>query len=203
MSHNIDKIFYINLDRRPDRKQDIENELNHFGLQFERFAAVDTQGNGCHGCTLSHYFLIKHAKQMGYKNIMIVEDDFEFIVEKEEFENKLTVLFEQKPNFDICMLSACIQIAEPDSNPNFRRIIESSASSGYIINSHYYDKMINLFDWSIPKLVTTGMNWIFTIDQIWKIHQINDNWFTFDKLIGKQRPGFSDCGNSYSENNWS
>ena len=37
MSHNIDKIFYINLDRRIDRRNEIEQELNNVELQYERF----------------------------------------------------------------------------------------------------------------------------------------------------------------------
>ena len=30
MSQNIDKIIYINLEKRKDRKENIENELNKF-----------------------------------------------------------------------------------------------------------------------------------------------------------------------------
>jgi hypothetical protein len=205
MSHYIDTIIYINLERRPDRKEDIENELNKFGLKYTRFIAVDTPGYGCYGCSLSHLHILKYVKEMGYKNVMIVEDDFQFLVDKEEFENKITLLFEKKPNFDVCMLSACIQQVQPDpdSNPNFRRIIEASASSGYIIQSHYYDKLIEIFEWSFPKLIETRMEWIYTLDQVWKRLQVTDNWITFEKLVGKQRPGFSDCGNSYSDNVWS
>jgi GR25 family glycosyltransferase involved in LPS biosynthesis len=205
MSHYIDEILYLNLERRRDRRQDIENELNKFGLHYKRVIAIDTPSYGCYGCSLSHLHMLKYAKEMGYKNVMILEDDFQFLVDKEEFENKMRILFEQKPNFDVCMLSAFIQKVEPDteSNPNFRKIVEASASSGYIIQSHYYDKLIGLFEWSFPLLLETHMEWIYTLDQVWKRLQVTDNWVTFEKLVGKQRPGFSDCGNAYSNNDWS
>ena len=32
MAHNIDKIYYINLNKRTDRREQIEKELNEFGL---------------------------------------------------------------------------------------------------------------------------------------------------------------------------
>ena len=35
------KIFYINLDRRPDRDQNVKNILNRLGLNAERVSAVD------------------------------------------------------------------------------------------------------------------------------------------------------------------
>ena len=36
----IDGIFYINLDHRTDRKEEIERELTRFDLKFERFPAI-------------------------------------------------------------------------------------------------------------------------------------------------------------------
>jgi hypothetical protein len=44
MSHNIDKIFYINLDKRKDRQEQIEKELVEFDLfkNSERIQAIET-----------------------------------------------------------------------------------------------------------------------------------------------------------------
>jgi GR25 family glycosyltransferase involved in LPS biosynthesis len=62
MSHNIDKIFYINLEKRKDRREEIEKELNTFGLYYERFEAIETPGFGILGCGLSHLSVLKIAK---------------------------------------------------------------------------------------------------------------------------------------------
>ena len=40
MSHNIDHIFYINLERRTDKREEVERELHDFGLVGERFDAI-------------------------------------------------------------------------------------------------------------------------------------------------------------------
>ena len=54
MSHNIDKIFYINLDKREDRRSQIEEQLSHYDLHhYERFSAIYKPLNGI-GCAQSH-----------------------------------------------------------------------------------------------------------------------------------------------------
>lgn len=78
MSTNIDKIIYINLNKRIDRRTDIEKDLNDFNLEYERFEAIETPGFGILGCGQSHLAVLKLAKERGYKNILIFEDDFTF-----------------------------------------------------------------------------------------------------------------------------
>ena len=82
------KIYYINLNKRPDRREHIEKELNAFDLRYE---AIETKGFGIHGCGLSHLNVIKMAKENNYENVLILEDDFTFLVSKEEFEKQLDV----------------------------------------------------------------------------------------------------------------
>ena len=72
MSHNIDKIYYINLNKRTDRREQIEKELNEFGLNYERFEAIETHGFGIHGCGLSHLAVLKLAKENIYENVLIL-----------------------------------------------------------------------------------------------------------------------------------
>lgn len=65
--------FLVNLKRRPDRLTSIQKEMEYIGWDFELFEAVDT--NSHVGCTRSHTSLIKLAKEKGWKNILIIEDD--------------------------------------------------------------------------------------------------------------------------------
>jgi glycosyl transferase family 25 len=73
MNKYIDKIIYINLNKRVDRRADIENELNLFSLRYERFSAIEHE-DGAIGCALSHLEVLKIAKKNNYKNILILED---------------------------------------------------------------------------------------------------------------------------------
>jgi hypothetical protein len=56
MSKNITKIFYINLDKREDRKDEIETELRTYDLfdNAERIQAIETPGQGILRC-ISYY----------------------------------------------------------------------------------------------------------------------------------------------------
>ena len=61
MNH-IDKIFYINLDERKDRKEQIEKEFEKFEIpleKVERFEAIKHQ-YGMIGCSKSHFVSFKN-----------------------------------------------------------------------------------------------------------------------------------------------
>ena len=138
---------------------------------------------------------MKIAKERGYKNILIFEDDFEFLVSKELFEEQLNLLFTSNIAFDICMLSYnLIQSDVYENEPFLTKVLEAQTTSGYIVNHTMYDELINLYEWAIPLLSSTRQHWIYSIDQIWKKYQPITNWYCFTKRCGKQRASYSDNG---------
>lgn len=192
MSHNIDKIIYINLDKRVDRKEEIEKELNQFDLKYERFKAIETPSFGSLGCYKSHLSILKLAREKKYKNILILEDDFEFLVSKEEFEKNISDFFALNISFDVCMLSYGLRQGITLEYNVINKVIEAQTASGYIVNNHYYDKLIELYETNLPLLEETNAHWIYANDQIWKQYQPSDNWFYFKTRLGKQRASYSD-----------
>src|ERR1700733_16232186 len=80
--------FYINLDRRPDRRAEMEAELARYNLKeaYKRFSAADgnsLRGPNPHlkegemGCFTSHYLLLK--ENLGQtKPLHVIEDDVVF-----------------------------------------------------------------------------------------------------------------------------
>ena len=98
-----DKIICINLDRRPDRWAEVQLQFIKAGItNVERFSAVDgnprgwghvkdrIEGKGINyikpesfggvaGCIASHTDIWKMAKEKGWSNVLIVEDDCDFI----------------------------------------------------------------------------------------------------------------------------
>jgi len=193
MSHNLDAIFYINLDKRTDRKEEIEEELKKMELTAERFSAIERPPpNGIVGCGLSHLAVIKTAKERGYKNVLILEDDFVFIVDKPVFEETLSELFEKAPNFDVCFISYCLEEEQKSEFSFLKKVRFSSTASGYIINSHYYDAIIELYEWAFPLLEATGRHWLYANDQVWRVLQSYDNWYCTIPRLGVQSDGFSD-----------
>lgn len=199
MSNFIDKIIYINLSKRTDRRELIEIELNNFNLNYERFDAISTPDFGIYGCGLSHLAVLKMAKEKGYKNILILEDDFEFLVSKEVFEENLKTFFEGNIEYNVCMLSYNMQEFVNCDGINVNKVLFAQTASGYIVNSNYYDKLIELYEWCLPLLISTKQHWLYANDIVWKDCQRNDNWYYFKTRIGKQRAGYSDNSNVFRD----
>ena len=204
MSQTIDKIIYINLDSRQDRRTEIESVLQDYSLtNAERFPAIYRDPPmGIAGCGYSHLAVLKLAKERKYKHVLILEDDFIFTISKERVEEKLQRLFETcgnysegniNPLFDVFMLSYNVIRCEPVANSNeYIRLLSAETASAYIVAEHYYDTLIHLYETNIPLLEQTGQHWIYANDQIWKRLQCKDRWLGFTNAIGKQRPSFSD-----------
>jgi GR25 family glycosyltransferase involved in LPS biosynthesis len=193
MSHHIEKIFYINLDKREDRRKEIEDELSKYELVGERYSAIYTPHSGIVGCGYSHLNVLKLAKERGYKNVLILEDDFEFVVSKEQLNESLTDFFENTPKYDVCLLSYVIQKSEDiPGNTLIRKIIDGQTASGYIVNADYLDVLIDLYEWAIPALERTNEHWNYANDHVWKRLQPDANWFYFINRLGKQRDSYSD-----------
>ncbi len=199
MSRNLNGIIYINLDRRTDRRAQIEEELRAFGLKGERFAAID-EGGGI-GCTKSHLEVLKVAKKRGYRNVLILEDDFMFTVSRDELEHNLSELFEGAINFDVCMLSYNMFQSKPTSWPFLSKVLEAQTASGYIVNSQFYDSLISSLETAAAMLEQTHQHWLYMNDQYWKSLQPNSNWFAFTPRCGKQRGSFSDNSGKYEDYN--
>jgi hypothetical protein len=79
--------FVVNLERRPDRLEHIQKEMDYMGWDYEVFKAVDLNNHG--GCTLSHTQIIKIAKERGYDSVMVIEDDCTFLPYSKDLINKI------------------------------------------------------------------------------------------------------------------
>jgi len=195
MSASVDRVFYINLERRPERRTAVEDELRKVGLleNAERFQAVDTSTFGILGCGLSHLAVLKTAKARGYRNVLIVEDDLVFLVEKEELEQSLRELFDSKLEFGVCMLAYNLVESEPVAGHDFlQRVKKAHTAAAYLVAASLFDPLIELYEGAMPLLESTRQHWIYANDQIWTSLQREGNWYCFSKRIARQAPGWSD-----------
>jgi len=197
MSNHIDRIIYINLAKRTDRREQIEKELDDYGLIYERFDAIETPGMGILGCGYSHLAVLKMAKERGYKNVLILEDDFTFLESREVVESELVRFFDSEVDYDVCMISYNLKRVADSEYDFLYRSQEVQTASGYIVNARYYDTLIGLFEDAFPKLAETGAHWLYANDQVWKPLQTRDVWYCFKTRLGKQRDGFSDNTGKY------
>jgi hypothetical protein len=102
-----DKIICINLDKRKDRWGDAQIQFRKAGIEVERYTAID--GNpmgwshwrdkiegasidnikprsfwGAAGCIASHTNIWKMAKENNWSNVLIIEDDCDFVDELQQ-----------------------------------------------------------------------------------------------------------------------
>ena len=199
MADKIDKIFYINLDRRTDRRDLIEMDLAKIGLNAERFPGIPFEP-GIVGCGKSHLAVMKMAKERGYKNVLILEDDFTFLVSKEELDVALEKFFSNVKEYDVCMF-CCQNMVEVSTRPHpfLSRLVEANNASAYLINGAYLDTLIQLYEHALPLLERTGEHWNYANDQVWKSLQRKDRWFCFHPRLGKQRSGYSDNAKAFMD----
>lgn len=158
----IDKIFVINLDRRTDRLSKISDALKRLDLPYERFKAIE---GGIKGCAMSHYGVIELAKNRGYKNILVLEDDAIFV---EDFFDKLNKHI-IPVNWNMIYLgSSNILKFKNEGEGGIVRIRSCSSAHAIIINESIYDALlaVNDFNGHLDDIYSRIMedNWVYTLD---------------------------------------
>jgi glycosyl transferase family 25 len=195
----IDAYIYINLDRRIDRREEIVSEFKKLGIPEERTYRVSGVecSLGALGCTLAHINALKFAKEKGFNNYIIFEDDFTFIVDSEILNKNLADFFDLNINYNVSMLGYNLQKTEP-----FNDIVgyarEAQTASCYLVNGGYTDTLINCLSEGARQLALTGKHWLYINDQYWKKLQ-HEGWYYFMTRIGVQRAGFSDCAGGFRD----
>ena len=168
-------------------------------ISGERFSAFQT-APGIIGCGQSHSACVKQAKARGHKNVLVLEDDFTFLVSKDEFWSLLAKALEEVPDYDVIMLGYNMNRSEPHSDLLIK-VVEAQAGSAYLVNEKFYDTLIATWDAGTEKLIETGRHWEYACDQIWKTIQPTAAWYAFRRRIGKQRPSYSNtsCGSIWAD----
>lgn len=194
-------VFLINLDRREDRLQFITKQLNKVGIQAERISAVDGNqldpdpkiGNGWNhkgvaGCALSHRKVIEIAKDKGYSNFLVIEDDTVFC---DDFLNKIDLYMSQVPlDWDMLYFGGNHLGQLRPQNVNVGRCTHTLTTNCYVMQSSMYDDVLE----NLPSCVKDLKK---PIDSLYTDYQknINYNIFSFKPHLVWQDSIFSDIEN--------
>jgi glycosyl transferase family 25 len=180
--------FYINLDRRTDRRREFEGECAKMQLEVERFPAVSHSVPAI-GCGLSHLAVLKLARQRGYESVCIFEDDFDFLIGRPELD---TIVSNLPANYDVVMLGWYIFNSTP-YNDIFDKVLHATTASAYIVHSRFYDTLIQNLEEAAAlfRKNPTHPN-LYLNDQYWIRLQPTANWFHTKTRVGHQRPSYSD-----------
>ncbi len=162
------KIFIINLDSRKDRWNECLKELKSAKIyNYERISAscvkykdIDKKFitnycprfrgdpkyiEGAYGCKMSHYRVIKLAKERNYRSVLILEDDFKF---RTGYQKKLTQVTNQfnfaEKDWDMVYFGGNIGgRRSPNKNVQIEKISGVLTTHAYAVHQSIYDKILN------------------------------------------------------------
>jgi hypothetical protein len=199
----IDAVVYINLDKRTDRRTEIEAVLDSLNIPAEkrhRFPAI-YNGSGWVGCTQSHHAVIQMAKERGWNRVWVLEDDWMPTVSPADLEVHFQqILGSSGPPFDVLMVASYVQASEAVPGwDQVRRGLNIQTASSYIVAAHYYDTLLKNLGEAVSGAFRGGNHWDFINDQYWKRLQPQGQWLYFSPALGKQRPGHSDLAGRYQD----
>lgn len=198
-------IYYINLQDREDRKQNLLKQLNKISIPSENIHRVDAirYTPGSTGCGLSHIKALKNGLQEKNNNdfIIVLEDDFIWKYDSQTTINTLQNALKFK-DWNVILLS-CNGHSKPFTT-FLNKTEDCQTASGYIIKKTYIPVLLKIWEhdmdikqkYNINKDHSYGK---FTehntaIDQSWKQLQ-NDKWYTVNPVLGIQIESYSDIEN--------
>jgi glycosyl transferase family 25 len=188
---NITNIFYINLESRLDRRIHVENQMKNVGLKAVRFNAIKHE-DGAIGCSMSHLELLKMAKNENLDHILIMEDDITFLHPR-IFRHSLNYFLSSNNHYDVLLIAGNNMGNYSRVNEFSVKITKCQTTTGYLVRSHYYDKLIQNIETGIQNLLQNPtMRNDFAIDAHWKSLQLSDKWYLLTPLTITQRPDYSD-----------
>jgi len=215
----VNNTYFINLERRADRYEEITLELqNHGFTPATHFKAWDGQAHsdeldGCWGdppyqqcagqlgCQMSHVTLLELAIQKKLPHIAIFEDDFRWRPSwkstgriKEIIEEAISRL----PEWDVITLGLNLQSwdamcdkADGDLGEGLElvRVTEAQTTSAYIVHNRFLQR---LRDAIAPENCHVKLDYHTAIDQCWKELMGSSLWFAFQPQPGFQGASYSD-----------
>lgn len=189
------RIYYINLDRRPDRRHQIERELRRMGVpmeRVERIPGVVVEGSGALGCSRAHLQALTDAKEQGYGTILVLEDDFMFALGRQEVYEQLTRFWGLQCRWDVLMLASNTLDYTPTPVDFLVRVAAAQTTAGYAVHADFLDTLIDNVSRGIELLTGQPKTDQYCIDQFWKSLQPVHHWLTFSPVLAHQRDDYSD-----------
>jgi glycosyl transferase family 25 len=185
----VEKVIYINLAHRTDRKQEVEAELLKY-FPVEKILRFDAFTNEIPeiGCTNSHIAALEIANSEGWNNVLIVEDDSMW-----SDMSGYSILEEKVKKYDVIMLGSTFASYSKDY-----RIRSAHSGNAYLVAKHYYNVLVTNLKDGRSKLTETG-NRVYMNDSYWKKLQQKDEWYCIIPSLMVQRPSYSDISKTFGD----
>jgi glycosyl transferase family 25 len=169
----------------------VEEQLQIMGINAERFNAIKLP-NGALGCSMSHLKCLEIAKQNNWPHLLIIEDDIKFL-DPNLFKNQLNTFLTNHKEWDVIIVGGNNVPPYEKIDDTCVKVSSCQTTTGYLVNGHYFDRLINNFRNGINKLIKNPqLHILYAIDKYWFNLQKVDNWFLIIPLTVTQREDYSD-----------
>jgi GR25 family glycosyltransferase involved in LPS biosynthesis len=203
INKNIESIYYINLEKREDRKKEFLDNFNpNDESKIIRIRGHYYPENGAVGCLMSHINALNQALNDNINNkndnILICEDDF--VIKDMTYCNKMLELFFdnfENNKWDVIMLGQNTIDSkdtgiETENHEKIIKILNSQTASGYLVKKEYIPRLLKIYENDMNNYIKTGKWGNYYVDQSWKVLQKTDNWYSFYPPVGIQSGSLSD-----------
>lgn len=193
----IEKVIYINLESRPDRRDDILDELEEIEIPHHkiiRFDAIE-KTPGFLGCALSHAAVMKMIMDNGWGPVLVVEDDNSFYSDDEHIRQANIFLSSlQEKDWDVALLGGNYYFVYDHQPEIYSLSLKFSyCTNAYIVNRGYAETLYHTFNDSVQRITADiEPSERKSIDVVWNERMAKDNWFGLYPCIAYQKRGFSD-----------
>jgi glycosyl transferase family 25 len=142
------------------------------------------------------------AKQNNWPHILIVEDDILF-TNPSIFITSFNHFLSNHPTFDVALISGNNIPPHTQIDDSCVKIYHCQTTTGYIVQNHYYDILINNYTEGIAKLLKEPSKHIlYAIDKYWFSLQEKDDWYLIIPLTVTQREDYSDIEKRKTNYSW-
>lgn len=189
----IDKIVYINLEHREDRRKIMKEFFEKGQIPQDkviRFPAI-RRTKGIIGCLESHTAVIRMASENNWKNVLILEDDLEWFNLDTQYKTLEELV--SLPRWDV------IQLVGWYVKFDFPRVYNTLNAGAYLVNGHYFNTLLQNRLESLTKIKSFEMLYKssveYTTDVYWNKLVEKDHWYGLYPCICRQVDIYSDNSN--------
>jgi hypothetical protein len=148
--------------------------------------------NGALGCSLSHLKCLETAKENNWPHLLVVEDDIKFL-DPNLFKTQLNKFLTNHKSWDVIIVGGNNVPPYQKIDDTCVKVSSCQTTTGYLVNGHYFDILIDNFRTGIKKLMENPQSHIlYAIDKYWFNIQKIHNWFLIIPLTVTQREDYSD-----------
>ncbi|WP_313576013.1 glycosyltransferase family 25 protein [Pseudescherichia sp.] len=194
-----DKIIYINLKERHDRRSSIEKELQLLGVADQKIHRLDAKRHliGQIGCAQSHLEAIETAITQGWGNILILEDDMIFNKDPDAIARLSYFLHALKRvRWQAALLSANYRkVVTFKTTDKLIRPLDALCCCAYAVQADYRATLQACFAGAVERLRKGGGKYDHAVDMAWLPLMQQHAWLGMYPVAGHQAPGKSDIEN--------